>query len=160
MSDGTVYLAYGVDLGYSEAPGIEEVDEYGTPNLEWLRRDVEGYPTDSFDVAVLRRLYEQIPGVKVSAEDELDSWDMVKAVKNHYGVEVVTHGWPSLSQESWILAAWYKSAEAGDVVFAEDARPDEGDTDVWSARIGAAIAALGVTLKNPTIGIVAGCTSS
>lgn len=144
------YLAYGVDLGDSDEIRIEETGEFGSLDVPWVRRDDEGWPQEQFGDAITRRLYELIPD---SSPDGLDVWNMHDLVERHYGVQILTHGWPSEGQPSWVLAAHCINVEGGEVTRID---PDElkemaREADFYQ-KITAVFAALGINPIDPKPG--------
>lgn len=144
------YLAFGIDLGYSEKVLIQEVDEYGTPNLPWLRRDEEGYPSEDLSDAITRRLYELIPG----APDADGAYTMTELVKSYYGVYVLEHGWIVEGQTpGWVLCAHHLEVDGGDVL---DVNPTDllqaAGQNAMALKLEDAMAALGITPNKPRIG--------
>lgn len=107
----TAHLVYGYDLGSDEAPEVQEKDENGYADVAWIKRDGEGCLDEDFADAISRRLYEKIPG---HVEDSSDRFDQVRAIREHYGVEVIDHGWPYDGQASYALVASDLSVDGGE----------------------------------------------
>lgn len=136
------HLGYGYDLGYTEKYAIKEVDEYGLPDLPWIKRDDEGWVEERLDVALVRRLYEAIPGAS-PARTEIYEQDGI--VEGHYGVRVLEHGWVTEGDTpSFALIAHKESCDGGD---AKELDLDKlrGKVAVAKPKLARALEVLGIT---------------
>lgn len=140
-------LAYGYGLGDNNQHEIEEVDQYGTMNLPWVHRDEDGWPTEDLTEAFTRRLYEAIP--EADRGDASDSHDQGDAVKHHFGVKILEHGWLAEGDTaSYALIASHKMTEGGnaDPVDLRERLKLQEDKD-FDGRLRKALDILGVTPK-------------
>lgn len=148
MTDHYAVLAYGYDLGNSDRAAIEEIDEYGTINLPWLRRDEDGWAIEDLPTACNRKLYDAIPG-RDKGEHQEDSWDQAEHVKNYYGVKILEHGWLAEGDTaSYALIASHKITLGGDAdpVDLRERLKLQEDKD-FDGRLRKALDVLGLTPK-------------
>lgn len=104
-------LAYGYDLGHSEEYAIREIDQNGYVNLAWVKRDEDGWVAEELPEAFRRRLYEAIP----AANPDAYTWEYEDAIKKHFGVMILEHGWlAEADTASYALVASKKFVAGGD----------------------------------------------
>ncbi len=140
----TGHLVYGIDLGDQNRVLIEQVDEYDSLDLPWVKRDEEGYLDETLTEAFTRRLYEAIPD-----HDPSVTYDFVQDdhVMKYHGVKILEHGWQTEGDtDSYVLIAHEEEVDGG------DARPvnlllllqmqKEGG---WDEKLAKAVELLGIT---------------
>jgi hypothetical protein len=107
------HLGYGYDLGCTEKYEIAEVDEYGGLNFPWVKRDDEGWADERLNEAIIRKLYEAIPGADPGRTEIYQQDDIVEG---YYGVTVLEHGWVTEGDTpSFALIAHEEQCDGGDV---------------------------------------------
>lgn len=152
-SDPEARLAYGYDLGNADQWFLAEANgEYGELDLPWWPDD-EDEDTDlpSFETAVMNALYAAIPDPPPADGD----YDREKAARAHWGVKVVSSGNLENDYVGNLLVAAGSDTDANgrrrSVEWCETlpldldelaAAPAAGG---WDAKLGAAVAALGIT---------------
>lgn len=160
------HVAYGYYLGGEEGnwalEGVDEFD-YGPPEgLEWFdyAADLAEHGETSVISQFEDRLLRVIGGLdfrhKVewsrSEYEAYDAWLNEKAeARKLVKVEFLPGGYLSGDgTRSYVLAAWGKSQEYGDPLYLDLAALEEKRiTEGWDALLAEAVAALGVTPKQP-----------
>lgn len=111
-------LVYGYDLGSDETPKVREVGEYDSLQADWMKRDDDGFVNEDLGDAVIRRLYEAIPGAEPGLAER---WQQIDPVRDYFGVWIEDHGWVSDGQASYALVAAEFSVWGGESVVLDPA---------------------------------------
>lgn len=142
MSTSTnAILAYGYNLSNGDGWAFRETGEYGEPKLDWY--DDETEDGDDFATAAEARLLASI-GFTEKWGDNLDGnfWQREKDAKARLGVELESYC--HVEHPMYVLATKVITVYRGDAKTLNPAELAAAPPE-WDERLGAAVAALGIT---------------